>query len=69
MPHGQDWKTDFPKGTEEMWDIMAKSLLLRFGGSAHLTTSEMKQAAQTPCFIKISETGDLLFEAEDLSQN
>lgn len=59
-----DWHRDFPPDTEEAWDMMAKALLIRLGGSVSLSELEMRQAAETACEIALDETGAFHFRRE-----
>ena len=59
-----NWHPDLPPGTEEVWDIVAKALLLRLGGSVTITRDEMHRACETPCLIAIDGCGAAHFRIE-----
>lgn len=59
-----DWHSDLPRGTEEIWDIMAKALLLRLGGSVTVSEAEMAAAAETECQMAIADGGVFRFRVE-----
>lgn len=59
-----DWHKDLPPKTEQVWDIVAKAMLLKSGGSVVVTEAEMKTAAVTPCEIAIDSTGMFHFRIE-----
>lgn len=60
---------DFPRGTEEMWDITAKALLLREGGHVAISSSELEAAALSSCEIEMLEDGSILFCVEGCDAN
>ncbi len=39
------WHHDFPDDVREMWDVVAKALLLRSAGNVRLTMDELRRAA------------------------
>jgi len=62
---GHDWHSDLPPGTEEMWDMIAKVMLLRAGGSVVIDKNELRRAAETPCQISYdADTGTANFRVE-----
>lgn len=60
---------DFPLGCEELWDITAKALLLRFGGAVQISLTELEQAGRAACVIRVQGDGSIAFEVEDLTRN
>lgn len=58
------WQRDFPADNQDMWDIVAKALMLRAGGSVHLGAEELREAAATQAEIELKQNGSLAFRAE-----
>jgi hypothetical protein len=53
---------DFPPDAREMWDIVAKALLLRMNeGVIVITQEELRQAARSQALIDLHGNGDLEF--------
>jgi hypothetical protein len=58
----EDFHHDFPEDAKEMWDIVAKALLLRLNeGVIVITKEELRQAARSEAFIDPHQNGDLEF--------
>lgn len=52
------WHRDLPPGTEEVWDMIAKALLLRAGGAqVSFSVTELEAAGKTPCEIQVTNAG------------
>lgn len=58
------WHRDFPPDTREMWDVVAKALMLRAGGSVELTAEELRSAAMVQAEIELASDGAIAFRAE-----
>jgi hypothetical protein len=50
------WHDDLPPGTEEVWDMIAKALLLRLGGSVTLSEAELRVAGETACEVRVERS-------------
>lgn len=50
---------DLPGETREVWDILAKALMLRVGGGVTVTKEELRNAASTPCEIALNDDGSI----------
>lgn len=46
------WHRDFPTDAREMFDVLAKALMIRAGGTVSLTSDEMRSAAETAAEIE-----------------
>lgn len=46
---------DFPSDAQEMWEIIAKALMLRSGGAIKLTLAEIRAAAEAQAEIDIRD--------------
>jgi hypothetical protein len=57
---------DFPTDAREMWDVIAKALLLRFhnGCGVELTADQLRGAAETQGEIEFTESGSINFRIE-----
>lgn len=57
---------DFPTDAREMWDVVAKALLLRFysGGEVILTQDQLRSAADTQAEIELKDDGSIGFRVE-----
>lgn len=58
------WHRDFPPDASEMWDILAKALMIRAGGSITVPADEIRQAAQVQAEIELAEDGTISFRVE-----
>lgn len=61
------WHRDFPPDAREMWDVIAKALLLRIGsaGSAvSISDAELRIAQETQAEIYLCGDGAILFRVE-----
>lgn len=56
---------DFPTDAREMWDVVAKTLLLRFynGCEVILTQDQLRSAADTQAEIELMDDGSIRFRA------
>jgi hypothetical protein len=58
----EDFHDDFPPEVKEMWDIVAKALLLRLAeGLIVITKDELRKAARSQAFIDLHINGDMEF--------
>lgn len=57
------WHRDFPDDARETWDIIAKALMLRVGGTMTLSGAELRIAANTQAEIELSDDGSIRFRA------
>lgn len=61
---------NFPLGAEEVWDVVAKALLLdREGGIVIISRDELERAAKAECTIRLLEDGSLLFQQDSIKAN
>jgi hypothetical protein len=59
------WHRDFPPDAREMWDVIAKALMLRAQTSAvHISGDELRQAADTQAEIELHDDGSIGFRKE-----
>lgn len=58
------WRRDFPEQATEMWDVLAKALMIRAGGNVILTADEIRQAADTQAEISLGDSGAIAFRVE-----
>ena len=58
------WHRDFPPDAREMWDVIAKALMIRAGGQVSLSDDELRRAADAQAEIDLSEDGDISFRVE-----
>lgn len=58
------WHRDFPSDAREMWDVIAKALMLREGGSVRLSAADLRAAAETQAEIELGPDGSIYFRAE-----
>ncbi len=58
------WHRDFPPDAREMWDIAAKALMLRMGGSVNISEHDLQDAANTIAEFEINKDGSLSFRVE-----
>ena len=59
------WHRDFPPEAREMWDVIAKALMLNFGG--HVITfsaDELRRASDTQAEIVLEDDGSIRFRVE-----
>lgn len=56
-----DWHTELPPSTEEVWDIVAKVLLIRLGGSVCIPQEEARMASEASCEISMDDAGSFYF--------
>lgn len=59
MPH-----RDFPPDAREMWDVLAKALMLRAGGIVQVGMAEASAAADTQAEIELLKDGTIEFRVE-----
>ena len=57
------WHRDFPPEAHEMWDMLAKALMIRAGGSVTVGLDEARAAADTQAEIEMRE-GQIIFRIE-----
>lgn len=55
---------DLPPMTEEVWDIVAKTLMLRVGGFVAITKQEIETAQATQATISLEDNGSIVFRIE-----
>lgn len=55
---------DFPPGAHEVWDILAKALMLRGEGSVLVTREELLKAKDTQCEVMLTLDGGIVFRVE-----
>lgn len=59
------WHRDFPEDSNRnMWDIVAKALMLRAGGNVELTATELRAAAMVQAEVELADGGGINFRAE-----
>ena len=59
------WHRDFPTDAREVWDVMAKALMMRFGGHAlTLSADELRAAAAMQGEIQMNDDGSIDFRTE-----
>ena len=58
------WHRDFPDDVREMWDVLAKALLLRAGGSVQIGADEARAAADTQAEIELMQDGAIQLRVE-----
>jgi hypothetical protein len=58
------FKRDFPDDAREMWDVLAKALMLRAGGNVTVSASSLREAAETQAEIDLSDDGSVTFRVE-----
>jgi len=58
------WKRDLPEDAREVWDILAKALMMRAGGSVTIPPSALKEAAETQAEIAYADDGSIVFRIE-----
>lgn len=58
------WHRDFPPEARELWDIVAKALMLRFGGRVNVSADELRAARETAAEIEIDPSGGIQFRIE-----
>lgn len=55
---------DFPASAQEMWDVLAKALMLRCDGAVKVTEDELRTAAATEAEIELLSDGSISFRVE-----
>jgi hypothetical protein len=55
------WHRDFPPEGREMWDILAKALLLRLGDYVHVSADELRVAREAAAEVEIDQFGGIRF--------
>ena len=57
------WHRDFPPEAREMWDVLAKALLLRTRPSCYVIFSadELRDAANTQAEVLLEDDGSIRF--------
>lgn len=59
------WHRDFPPEAREVWDIVAKALMLRAQTRAvRISAAELRAAAETQAEIELKADGSIGFRAE-----
>jgi hypothetical protein len=58
------WHRDFDADVKEMWDILAKALMLNAGGSVTISRDALRVAAETQAEIQMDEHGTVTFRVE-----
>lgn len=58
------WHRDFPPQAQEMWDVLAKALLLRLGDYVHVSADELRVAKETAAEIELDSAGGIKFRIE-----
>ena len=58
------FKRDFPPDAIEMWDVIAKALMIHLGGSVCLSPLDLREAAATQAEIELLEDGSVYFRVE-----
>jgi hypothetical protein len=54
---------DFPSDAHEMWDVLAKALMLRTGGVVTISAAELRAAASTQAEIELDDDGSIRLRA------
>lgn len=57
------WRRDFPDDAREMWDVLAKALMLRTGGGVTVTETELRAAADTQAEVELTDDGSVRLRA------
>lgn len=60
----QMWKRDFPYDAREMWDVLAKALMLRAGGNVTISHDELRCAATVQAEINLRADSSIEFRVE-----
>ena len=47
------WHRDFPTDAREMWDVLAKALMIRAGGGVIISVEEYREAAATQAEVTL----------------
>lgn len=55
---------DFPPDAREMWDVLAKALMIRSGGSVSVGVDEARAAGDTQAEIELRPDGTIEFRVE-----
>lgn len=50
---------DFPTDARDMWDIIAKALMLRAGASVSIPATELRAAADTQAEVELCDDGSI----------
>ena len=58
------WHRDFPPEAKEMWDVLAKALMMRLGGNLILSPDEIRRASDTQAEISLGHDGAIAFRVE-----
>lgn len=58
------WHRDFPPDAREMWDVIAKALLIRIGAGVVITVGDLRAAADTQAEIELRDDGGVGFRVE-----
>lgn len=61
LPRELNWHSDLPPSTEDVWDMLAKVLMLRSGGPIAVTERELKDAAKVECEVALEKDGTFHF--------
>lgn len=61
MSRELDWHSDLPPSTEEVWDMLAKVLMLRSGGPVAVSERELRNAAKVECEVALEKDGTFHF--------
>lgn len=60
------WHRDFPPEAREMWDLLAKALMIRCGGTVTVSANDLRAASDTQAEIEIGDEGSISFRVERL---
>ena len=55
---------DFPIDADDMWDVIAKAMMLHLGGSVCLSPLDLREAASTQAVVELLSDGSILFKVE-----
>lgn len=59
------WHRDFPEQAKEMWEVLAKALMMQYANSvAFVSQDDLRQAAATQTEIEMKDDGSIHFRVE-----
>lgn len=58
------FQRDFPTDAREMWDVIAKALMLRAGGDVSISREALREAVDTQAEIDLKDDGSIQFRVE-----
>jgi hypothetical protein len=58
------FQRDFPTDAREMWDVIAKALMIHLGGSVCLSQLDLREAAATQAEIELTDDGSIHFRVD-----